>query len=185
MEQLVKTTYLEMSDPAQAPTFHGERRLELRKAEIPSPELSRFFYMVVGAEWWWYSRLAWSRKQWQAHLDRPEVETWLALLEGTPAGYFELDRQTNGQVEIVYFGLLPSFIGRGLGLELLSSAIDCAWQGGESVASRVWLHTCTLDHPRALPNYQAQGFVIYETEEKIEDLPEDPVRFWPSVNPRA
>jgi GNAT superfamily N-acetyltransferase len=78
-----------------------------------------------------------------------------------PAGYFELRRQPDGAVEIAYFGLLPEFIGRGLGKFLLSEATRRAWELG---ATRVWLHTNTLDHAAALPNYLARGFSVVRTE---------------------
>ncbi len=87
LEQLVKTTYLEMTSASQATPFRGERRLELRRAEVSSPEFNRFLYVAVGSDWWWYSRLDWSRDRWLAYLDRPELETWVGTLSGTPAGY--------------------------------------------------------------------------------------------------
>ena len=65
-------------------------------------------------------------------------------------------------VEVAYFGLVPEALGRGLGKHLLSCAVRDAWALGPA---RVWLHTCTLDHPNALPNYVARGFVPYKTEE--------------------
>ncbi len=65
--------------------------------------------------------------------------------------------------EIAYFGLLPEFIGRGLGGALLTSAIEEAWRMSPSI-TRVWVHTCTCDHPSALANYQARGMVIYKRE---------------------
>jgi len=79
----------------------------------------------------------------------------LMLWEEQPAGYFELRQHENGSVEIAYFGLLPDFIGRGWGKYLLNRAVESAWLLG---ANRVWLHTCTLDHPAALPNYLKRGF---------------------------
>jgi GNAT superfamily N-acetyltransferase len=78
------------------------------------------------------------------------------------AGYYELRRDDEDGVEIAYFGLLPEFIGRGLGGALLTNAIEEAWR--MSSVSRVWVHTCTLDHPGALGNYQARGMVIYKQE---------------------
>ena len=176
MERLVTTTYLEMTSASRASPFRGERRLEIRRAEVPCPELNRFLYMAVGSDWWWYSRLDWNRERWLAYVDRPELETWVGYLSGTPAGYFELESQAGSQVELAYFGLLPSFIGRGLGGELLSAAIDRAWQ---LRPERVWVHTCTLDHPRALQTYQSRGFEIYRSEEEIEHLPDTPLRLWP------
>ena len=182
LERLVTTTYLEMRSASQAIPFRGESRLDLRHAEIPCPELNRSLYVTVGADWWWYARLDWNREQWLAYVDRPELETWVGYLSGTPAGYFELESQPGDQVELAYFGLLPSFIGRGLGTELLAAAIERAWQ---LRPRRVWVHTCTLDHPRALQTYQSRGFEIYRSEEKIEDLPDTPLNLWPVASPGA
>lgn len=176
MERKVTTTYLEMTHPSNAIPFGGERAIEMRRAEIPSPELNRFFYRTVGADWCWYQRLGWSREDWLRYLDRPELETWVGYCSGTPAGYFELEAQAGGNVEIAYFGLLPAFVGRGLGPELLSAAIDRAWR---LQPMRVWVHTCTLDHPRALENYRGRGFEIYKSEEGVENLPDDPLELWP------
>jgi GNAT superfamily N-acetyltransferase len=176
MERSVTTTFLEMTDASQAIPFRGERTLESRRALIPSPELNRFLYVTVGSDWWWYQRLGWDRERWLAYLDRPELETWVAYLSGTPAGYFELEAQAGNTVEIAYFGLLPAFVSRGLGPELLSAAIDRAWQLG---AKRVWVHTCTLDHPRALATYQNRGFEIYKSAVETLNLPDHALELWP------
>jgi GNAT superfamily N-acetyltransferase len=84
----------------------------------------------------------------------------VAYFSGTPAGYFELEKD-KGNVEIAYFGLLPQFIGQGIGGYLLTRAVEQAWQMS---AERVWVHTYTLDHPNALSNYQARGFRIFKQE---------------------
>jgi GNAT superfamily N-acetyltransferase len=176
LERLVTITYLEMTSREQAVPFTGDPRLDVRKAEIPCPELNRFFYVAVGSEWWWHERIAWDRDRWLTWVDRPELETWIGYLSGTPAGYFELEAQPGGQVELVYFGLLPSLIGRGLGAELLDAAVRRAW---EVASRRVWVHTCTLDHPRALANYEARGFRVYDRVEKMERLPDAKPTPWP------
>lgn len=87
---------------------------------------------------------------------------------GVPAGYCEMEAQPGGDMEIVYFGLLSRFIGQGLGGHLLTAAVERAWELG---SRRVWLHTCTLDHPTALAHYQARGFRIYRQETKSKELP--------------
>lgn len=176
MERAVTITYLEMKSPGEAVPLEGERRLDVRRAEIPCPELNRFLYLAVGAEWWWHERVGWDDRRWLEWLDRGEHETWIGYLEGTTAGYFELEAQPGGQVQLVYFGLLPSFIGRGLGRELLARAVERAWQVAKE---RVWVHTCTLDHASALPNYQARGFKICDRVEKLETLPDRRPSFWP------
>jgi GNAT superfamily N-acetyltransferase len=81
--------------------------------------------------------------------------------ENAAAGYFELRQHQDRSVEIAYFGLLPAFIGRGWGKYLLTRAVESAWQLG---TDRVWLHTCTLDHPAALSNYLKRGFRPFREE---------------------
>ena len=180
MQRSVTTTYLEMTDRAQCrPARPASVDFQLLRAEVPCPELNRFLYTAVGADWWWHTRLPWDYSRWLAYLDRPELETWVAYVGGTPAGYFELERQDEENVEIAYFGILPSSIGKGLGGALLAAAISRAWEMG---AARVWVHTCTLDHPQALRNYQARGFKVFRTDAKIEDLPDHPLEPWPGAH---
>ena len=180
MRRLVTTTHLEMTDRAKLkPARRASLDFQLVRAEIPCPELNRFLYAAVGARWWWYSRLPWDYARWFAYLDRPELETWVAYVSGTPAAYFELERQDGANVEIVYFGVMPRFIGKGLGGALLHAAGSRAWDMG---ASRVWVHTCTLDHPQALKNYQARGFEIFKVEENFEELPDRALEPWPDAN---
>lgn len=176
MERSVTITYLEMTTPDDVVPLTRERRLEVRLARIPCPELNRFFYVAVGSEWWWHERVAWGRDQWLRWVDRDDLETWIGYLDGTPAGYFELEAQPGGQAQLTYFGLLPSFIGRGLGADLLAAAVERAWQ---MATTRVWVHTCTLDHPRALENYRSRGFRICGVEEKLEVLPDRKPSAWP------
>ena len=106
-------------------------------------------------------RLSWTDEQIRARLEDPAVSLHVLTVSESPAGYFELERHGDGSVEIAYFGLLPEFLGRGLGKHLLTEAVQQAWGLG---ASRVWVHTCTLDGPAALPNYLARGFQPFRTE---------------------
>ncbi len=161
MSNRVVTYYLEMTAPSQLSPAPPRDDLQLIRCEHPSPEFHRFLYAQVGAAWRWIDRLEWSDERWLAYLDRPEQQTWFGLVGGAPAGYFELEAQPGGSVEIAYFGLLPRFIGRGYGGALLTSAVERAWDMG---ARRVWVHTCTLDHPSALANYRRRGFRLYKEE---------------------
>lgn len=179
MRTEVTTYYLEMLQPAWLnPSSFSPEGVEIVQANIPCPELNRFLYTAVGGDWFWTDRLAWTYDQWSTVLSRPGYETWIALVQGTPAGYFELDSQPNEHVELAYFGLLAQFIGQGLGSYLLTVAIERAWQMD---ASRVWVHTCTLDHPSALSNYQRRGFRIYKEEVTHEDLPDVTPGPWPGA----
>jgi GNAT superfamily N-acetyltransferase len=155
-------SYLEMRSPAQlrgaAPPDYAWR-LE-RMHDCPA-SFWRFLYTEVGAGHHWVDRLPWSSEDIRAYLDDPAVSIWLMSVRGAPAGYFELRRDADAAVEIVYFGLLKEYHGRGLGAHFLTEAVQRAWEAG---ATRVWLHTNTLDHRAALPNYLKRGFTVYKTE---------------------
>jgi GNAT superfamily N-acetyltransferase len=171
--------HLEMLDPvALRPARYEPADVALRQAGIPSPEFNRFLYAAVGGDWHWRDRLTWTYDRWLEYLDRPEQETWVAYRRDTPAGYVELERQPGDSVELAYFGLLPQFIGQGIGGWLLTQAIARGWQMG---ARRVWVHTCSLDHPSALANYQARGLRVFKEEEKWVLLPPEPPGPWPGA----
>lgn len=148
------------------------------QSELVSPEFNRFLYTAVGGDWRWVDRLSWSWRQWHDWLNRPGVETWVAYLRGTPAGYVELDGATGDGVEIAYFGLLPAFVGKGIGGHLLTVALRRAWQLTDE---RVWVHTCSLDGPAALTNYQARGMTLYRTETTEQDVPATAPGPWPGA----
>jgi GNAT superfamily N-acetyltransferase len=174
----VTTWYLQLTDPTKAaPTPDPDPDLEIRRVELPSPELCRALYAAVGSEWYWTDRLGWTWPQWHAYLDRDELEVWIPWLRGAPAGYLELHADGDA-VEIVSFGLLPAFVGRGLGKRLLDFAVRRAWSLGPS---RVWLHTCSLDSPVARPNYEARGFEVYDEETGMRDVPDAPLEPWPGA----
>ena len=173
------TYYLEMTDPAELrPAPAKLAGVDLRRAEIPAPELNRFLYTAVGGDWYWIDRLSWSYDRWVQYLSRQELETWVISVRGTPAGYFELEKQPEDNVEIAYFGLLSQFVGKGIGGFALTATIERAWAMG---AKRVWVHTCTLDHPQALANYIARGFRQYHQETEKKDIPERPIGPWPGA----
>jgi GNAT superfamily N-acetyltransferase len=166
LEQTSRTDHTPVPPPP-----HGTLRIV--RAELPSPEFSRFLYTAVGGDVRWTDRLPWSYEQWQRVVDRPGVETWVAYDHGTPAGYVELEAQAGGAVEIVYFGLIPAFRGRRIGGHLLSYGIQRAWDLAErhpdrTPTERVWLHTCSKDGPHAMDNYLKRGFRLFDTKEEPE-----------------
>lgn len=118
-------------------------------------------YIQVGKQWGWTSRLLLSSEELQMKLADSTNEVWLFKQNDTISGFFEIDRSESGKAEIVYFGLLPNMIGKGLGKSFLNAAIATA--AGNSNC-QVWLHTCEYDHPNALDMYIKAGFIIeYET----------------------
>ena len=134
--------------------------LQLRRLNDPS--INARLYREVGAQWQWTDRLVWAERDWVEWVKRDEVETRVAFFGSEEAGYVELDRQADGSVEIVYFGLLPEMIGKGLGGAMLTMALEEAWD--LEGTRRVWLHTCTEDHPHAVSNYEKRGFRLFRTE---------------------
>ncbi|MEV2267200.1 GNAT family N-acetyltransferase [Nonomuraea africana] len=187
----VITWYLEQRSPgALVPARPPRLPVEVVRAEVPSPEFSRFLYTAVGGDWQWTDRLSWTYDQWMTYLTRPGVETWVAWHRGTPAGYVELDPQPGAQVEIAYFGLLPYAMGGGVGGHLLSSGTARAWDLATRWPSlpeirRVWVHTCSLDGPAALANYRARGFEVYdEKRDEPGDVDEGTTPGpWPGARP--
>lgn len=162
------TTWFLTFDGNQPEPQNWPSGVQLVEAEIVSPEINQFMFRHVGGPWRWFSRLRWDYQQWLAYLTQQQVRTWLLWCRGTPAGYVELLKHDDDSVEIKFFGLLPQFIGQGLGLKLAQDAVRLAiqWQ-----ASKVWLHTCSADHPSALKNYQQAGFVVSHVEQSEEALP--------------
>jgi GNAT superfamily N-acetyltransferase len=162
-------TYLEMTAPPATPPRPAPRpTLEIRHARRPSIAFYRFLYAAVGEPWTWTVRRWLSDAELAAVLDDPRVEVNVLWVGGVPAGYAELDRRAPPDVELAYFGLMPEFIGQGLGAYLLDWAIHHAWR---SRPRRLWLHTCDLDHPRALEVYQSLGFRIYDRQVTEAELP--------------
>jgi GNAT superfamily N-acetyltransferase len=158
----VVRTYLELNSPGalKASALLPPSARVVRRGPCPVAEYRRL-YEAVGAAWHWRDRLAWDDATLAAHLTSPDIFIWELLVDNESAGYFELRRSGDAEIELAYFGLVPRFIGRGFGGALLTRAVEEAWKLD---ARRVWLHTCTLDSPHALPNYRARGFRDYRTE---------------------
>ena len=133
---------------------------QIHECQIKNHNINRFLYSWVGSLYQWTDKLKWTDQQWQSFAEDDNLRLWIAYLEGTPAGYFELFKQGD-DIELLYFGLAEGFLNKGVGGFFLSQAITEAWNWN---AKRVWVHTCSLDHPHALNNYQSRGFRVYKTE---------------------
>jgi GNAT superfamily N-acetyltransferase len=158
----VTITYLEMRSAGELkPKPAPNGNFSVREATVKQWQFNRFMYHFVGAHWSWNDKRNWTEEQWRAYAEGERLRTFTAFQEGSVAGYFEMRPDNLAGIEIAILGLAPPFIGKGFGGALVSKAIEFAWQ---SQPGRVWLHTCTLDHPAALPNYQARGMRIYKVE---------------------
>lgn len=161
----VVITYLEMHKRPTRPTVPApEKRLALMRADPPTLSFYRYLYDAVGRNHNWVDRKRMSDDQLKAIIQDPKVEIYVLYVAGTPAGYAELDLRQPREIELAYFGLIGDFIGRGRGWYLINWAVDSAWSRD---IDRLWVHTNTLDHPRALGNYQRAGFVPYKQEDDV------------------
>lgn len=176
---------LDMHTPPTAPPRPLPDDVRLDRAPQVSPEYARFLYGLVGGPWNWTDRLGWSRQQWLDDVTVPGTEFWILYGQGVPLGYVHLQPlavDEGTQVEVRYFGLAEQAIGQGLGGRLLEHAVQAAWTLPErwdfASTCRVWVHTCSLDGPAALTNYQARGFVLIGTEETEVDVADQPPGAW-------
>ncbi len=169
MKKIVTTYYLEMNAPHEFKPSEGYK--ELLELKPISMDLFQHWMLFVGVglPWRWYSRLKWTPADWDEYLSKNNISTYLAFGKTSLVGYFELFSGENNAVEIRFFGLFPSSIGKGFGGALLSHALDMAWSSG---AEKVWLHTCTSDHEAALSNYMARGFKLVKETVEEEDIPD-------------
>lgn len=186
----VTTWHLAQASAAELRPVPAPEGLALRveRAEQIGPEFARFLYTAVGGPWNWTDRLPWTHRQWREWLNTDGLETWVAWVHGTPAGYVQLEPHQDGEVEVVYFGLLPDFIGRGLGRHLLGHGLARAWDLADrhsalAPTGRVTVHTCSLDGPAALRTYQAAGFQLARTETAEQPAGAAPGP-WPGAGPR-
>jgi ribosomal protein S18 acetylase RimI-like enzyme len=163
----VTRTYLEMKSRDQLVAADSrEPGLRIERAWSCPASFFRYLYAEVGRAYRWVDRLDWTDERIRRHLAQEGTSLFVLHVRGSPAGYFELQRHDDGSTEVAYFGLLPEFIGRGLGKHLLTRAVEQAFEDG---ATRVWLHTCTLDAPAALPNYERRGFRVFRSEKYWAD----------------
>ncbi|MGI9509934.1 MAG: GNAT family N-acetyltransferase [Geminicoccaceae bacterium] len=151
--------YLEMRARPDRPLAAAPPGVEVRRAVRPTVSFYYYLYHSIGADWTWSGRRLMDDAELIANVQDPKVEVNVLWVDGVPAGLMELDLHASSQIELLYFGLMPDFIGRGFGRFALDWTVDRAWS---FQPSRFWVHTCDLDHPRALPNYQRAGFVIYD-----------------------
>jgi len=157
----ITVTYLQMFSHPKRVVPAPRDGLSVLHARHPTISYYRYLYDAVGARWQWVRRTKYSDEELARIIHDPRDEIHVLHVDGVPAGFAELDRRNPAEIELVQFGLVPEFIGQGLGKYFLNWTVSKAWSYGPK---RFWLHTCTLDHPNALPNYRKAGFVLYKQE---------------------
>jgi GNAT superfamily N-acetyltransferase len=157
----LKTIHLQMLAPSRRAVPPPRDGLAVIHAQRPPVRYYRFLYDAVGGPWQWQSRRQLSDEQLASIIQAPHNELHVLHIDGVPAGFAELDRSVADEIELVQFGLMPEFIGQGLGKWFLQWTIDHAWS---CRPKRFWLHTCSNDHPNALSNYLKAGFAVFKEE---------------------
>ena len=125
-------------------------------------EINKFFYKQVGKKYQWIDRLTWTNNDWIKYVSNKNLKTYVLKQENDFVGFFELIFNIEiNECEIAYFGILEDYFNKGCGGYMLSKAIEKSFEIG---AKRVWVHTCSLDHPNAIKNYISRGMKIFKTE---------------------
>ena len=128
----------------------------------PDFQLNKFFYKQIGKKYRWTDRLVWSNLQWSNYVSNKNLETFVIKNDKKLVGYFELiHHPEKNETELAYFGLFEDYFGKGVGGYALTTAIVKSF---EKKIKRIWVHTCTLDHPNAIKNYLARGMKIFKEE---------------------
>jgi GNAT superfamily N-acetyltransferase len=161
-------TYLEMRMPRPASASTTMSDLAIRRQEKADLDWYRDLFRQIGGPWLWFSRLRMTEDKLGAILHNPDVDIFVLSHNGVDGGLLEFDRRRMPDIEILYFGVAPALFGKGVGRALLEHCLPLEWAYHPQ---RIWLHTCTFDHPRALEFYIKAGFVPYK---RAIEIMEDP-----------
>ncbi|HTA38148.1 MAG TPA: GNAT family N-acetyltransferase [Candidatus Acidoferrales bacterium] len=161
-------TFLEMNAPPPPRADAPGLTCTLERVREPDPAWYRSLFQRVGEPYLWSSRLAIGDPELLRILRDPGIEVYVLRDGGDDVGLLELDFRIAGHCEIGFFGLLERTVGTGAGRYLMNRTLERAWTRD---VRRVWVHTCNLDHPAALPFYIRSGFVPYKREVEIYDDP--------------
>ncbi|MCP4328155.1 MAG: GNAT family N-acetyltransferase [Alphaproteobacteria bacterium] len=164
-------TYLEMTGPPKLSVIMPSgRKLALLRAEEPTVSFYRYLYNTVGEPWLWWERRALADDALRAIIEDDKIDVYVLYANGVPAGFAELDRRRLPEIDLAFFGLIPEFIGQGLGRYFLNVIIETAWS---LKPRRLTVNTCNFDHPKAIQTYQRAGFVPYDQKHRAVKDPRD------------
>lgn len=161
-------TYLEMRTPPALSSAPAPQVFKVRRVLQPDLDWYRALYRAIGEPWLWFSRLRLSDADLREVLHHPHVDVFALEHDRQDIGLLEFDRRQFPDVELAFFGITPAWIGRGAGRALLEHCLPLVW---EHHPQRLWLHTCTSDHPGALRFYTRAGFVPYKRAIEVADDP--------------
>jgi GNAT superfamily N-acetyltransferase len=161
-------THLEMHAPPRPQPDPAGTPYQLRHIPQPGLDWYRGLYRTVGENWLWFSRLTLDDKALAKLIRDPAIQVYALRYDGSDAGMLELDARRFPDVEISFLGVVQELIGRGAGRFLLNRALEISWARSPR---RVTVHTCTLDHPRALGFYLRSGFIPYARSVEVADDP--------------
>ena len=161
-------THLQMFEPPSARAERWEGSWSLVRADASDPETYRALFRRVGEPWLWTSRLLMSDEKLRHVLSDPLYETYVFEADGQKEGLAELDFRIEGESELSFFGLTPAMVGQGAGRWMMNRVLGLAWS---RPIRRLWVHTCSLDHPGALDFYVRSGFVPFRRQIEVCDDP--------------
>ena len=164
MSNLIERYFLEIySKKSLVRSKSKEKNLEIILEKKPTVDFCKFLYKEVGRDFFWRDRLKWSDQNWLNYISNDFFKLYTLKQNNELAGYYELLYDPKiPSMEIPYFGIFKEFFGKGIGGYLLTEAILTSFN---HKINKVWVHTCTLDHPNALKNYLARGMTVFKTEE--------------------
>jgi len=169
MRLLVK--YFEMTVPPAGSALLSPDKDAIVARECLSREEYLALYKAIGDPVQWDERFRIEPAELNRMLSSEFLEVFILRISGKAVGLCEFDKRKFPDIELVNYGLLTSFQGRGLGVYLLDQSLRKVWN---CCPNRVWLHTDTNDHPRAALTYERAGFKEYIS--RYEDFPDELAR---------
>lgn len=161
-------THLQMFQRPAARSEHSEASWVLREVDPADVDRYRALFRRIGEDWLWSSRLEMSDNELRSVLGDPLYDTYAFEAAGQEEGLVELDYRAEGECELSFFGLTPAMVGKGAGRWMMNRVLELAWA---RPIHRLWVHTCSLDHPGALDFYMRSGFVPFRRQVEVIDDP--------------
>ena len=159
----VKRYFLEIKNLINLIELNLPKNYKVILSDKKDFQINKFFYKQIGIDHYWRDRLVWSDKEWLKYATNKNLETYVLKKNEEVIGFYEQEyHPASNEVELINMGILKDFRGLKLGSALLNHAIANA---SRKSPSRMWVHTCSLDHKHALSNYKSKGFKVFKEEE--------------------